>query len=77
MCFEKETAARLALQRGSPPVPNLPRKPDDTRFPPRKDHDGDTPMGSGTRMTNLCVTSQPTLLIASRKPFPKKRKSRA
>ena len=34
-------------------------------------------MGSGTRITNFCVTSQPTLLIASRKPNPRNRKSSA
>ena len=32
---------------------------------------GAKPMGSGTRMTNFCVMSQPTLLIASRKPYPR------
>ena len=31
---------------------------------------GAKPMGSGTRMTNSCVTSQPTLLIASQEAVP-------
>ena len=39
-----------------------------------KTNDAQT-MGSGTRMTNFCVTSQPTLLIASRKPHPRNLKA--
>ena len=44
--------------------------------PNSTDH-GAKPMVSGTRMTNFCVTSQPTWLIASRNPYPRNRKSRA
>ena len=40
------------------------------------DH-GVSTMVSGTRMTNFCVASQPTLQSASRKPFSKNRKSSA
>ena len=80
--FEKRlrttwTAARLAAKLSSSSSMCRAMRPDDTRVPPRKDHDVDRPMGSGAGMTNFCVTSHPTLLNASRKPYPRNRRSRA